>query len=108
MIFEFRQYNSGGTNQKGMPVAVFVVADYAHEANKLFEQNDGYFGHRDGDELEAKRWEPVEQADGFEDDIIMEIVTSHMTEGQKLWRSGTFVVDKQRNELEEFWIVRNV
>jgi hypothetical protein len=107
MIFKFKQNRSGNKKQSGMPDAVFAIADYAHEANTLFEQNDGYFDHRDGDDPEQKRWEPVEQADGFEDEVVTEIANTRMTPTQRIWSSKSLVVSVPEEELKEFWIIRN-
>ena len=113
MIFEFRQQNSGGTGQKGMPLVIYVVAEYAHDANRILQQNDGYFGRREGDCPEigssccGDRWEPVEQADGFEDEDFDDIL-SEIPENQKVWHSNTFINEEPFNGIEEFWVIRNI
>jgi hypothetical protein len=112
MMFEYRQMNSGGKGQEGMPLAVFVFAQYAFEANEALTQVGGYFGRRDGDCVEAgdqccgDRWEPVEQGDGFLDDELMELLQKSLDKGAGVYRSHTFVeIEDTKEEVEEFWVV---
>lgn len=112
MIYEFRQQNSGGKGQSGMPLVIYIVCDYAHEANEILKQYDGYFGRREGDCPEpgndccGDRWEPVEQNDGFVDEDIDHMV-EHMIEDEAyVFMSGTFIDEEPYNGIEEFWVIR--
>lgn len=111
MIYEFRQQNSGQIGQSGMPLVIYVFAQYAYEANRTLTEMDGYFGRREGDCEElgdnccGDRWEPVEQADGFLDDDLREIAEKHFVNGNRLYKSGTFIQDEPYNGVEEFWVV---
>jgi hypothetical protein len=110
MIYEFRQQNSGNVGQSGMPLVIYIFAQYAFEANKKLQQLDGYFGRREGDcpepgdECCGDRWEPVEQADGFLDEEIQEIAKQHLVNGKTLWKSNTFINEEPYDGIEEFWV----
>jgi hypothetical protein len=111
MIFEYRQQNSGGKGQSGMPLVIYIFAQYAFEANRTLIEMDGYFGRREGDCVEigdsccGDRWEPVEQADGFLDDELAEIANEHLTGNKRVWRSNTFLDEDPYDGTEEFWVV---
>lgn len=111
MIFEYRQQNSGGNGQSGMPLVIYIFAQYAFEANKTLIEMDGYFGRREGDCVEigdsccGDRWEPVEQADGFLDDDLTQIAKEHLTGDTRVWRSNTFINEEPYDGTEEFWVV---
>lgn len=111
MIYEFRQQNSGGSGQSGMPLVIYVIARYAHEANKTLTEMDGYFGRREGDCVElgdnccGDRWEPVEQADGFFDETITDIARANLKGNKRVWRSNTFLDGEEYDGIEEFWVV---
>lgn len=110
MIYEFRQQNSGGKKQSGMPLVIYIFAQYAFEANETLRELDGYFGRREGDCVEigdtccGDRWEPVEQNDGFFDDELVRIAELHLLNGKRLWKSNTFLNDETYDNIEEFWV----
>jgi hypothetical protein len=102
MIFEYRQAFTGDKRQEDMPLAVFIFAQYAFEANEEFKKLGGYFDRKEGETIE--RWVAVEQGDGFWDEEIQDIAKEHLVDQKRLWTSKTYIDEPGYDGVEEFWV----
>jgi hypothetical protein len=80
-------FNQNRAINPHMPCMVIVVAPSAHEANRLAMQNDINF-ELIKDEENYYNWEPVEEADGIIDTMIINEIQTQRNKVEKEEANG--------------------